>query len=103
MFEKLQRHPLVLGSRGEHSWIVLDGKVNARSKVTEHESVYNVKLTTILGFNLTFGFKDPEARAHAWVAFGDHCTFQWQRELGAMFAEPCWLQSLFPHQRAVQT
>ena len=88
MFAKLQRHPLVIGSRGEYTWIVLDGKVNARPKVTEHESVYNVKLTTILGFNLTVGYsryKDPKSMAitHAWVAFGDHCTFQWQRELGS--------------------
>ena len=108
MFENMKKHPLAVGSDGESNWMILDGKVNARSKADQHESVYNVKLTTILGFNLTVGysrFKDPGylASTHAWAAFGDHCTFQWQRELGAMFAEPCWLQSLFPHQRAVQT
>ena len=79
MFAKLRWHPLVIGSRGEYSWIVLDGKVNARSKVIEHESVYNVKLTTILGFNLTVGHschKDNPGKTHAWVAFGKWCTVQ---------------------------
>ena len=75
---------------GMTNLMMLDGKVNARSTADQHESVYNVKLTTILGFNLTVGysrFKDPESLAstHAWVAFGDHCTFQWQRELGVNF------------------
>ena len=77
-----------MAADGEYSWIVLDGKVDARSKVTEHESVYNVKLTTILGFNLTVGysrFRDLEGRTHTWVAFGKHCTEQWQRELGVIF------------------
>ena len=89
MFANMKRHPLAVGSDGKSNWMILDGKVNAQSKVDQHESVYNVKLTTILGFNLTVGysrFKDPGylASTHAWVAFGDHCTFQWQRELGVI-------------------
>ena len=70
-------------------WVMLDGKGNTRPKATAHESVYNVKLTTILGFNLTVGysrFKDPglTASTHAWVVFGDQCTFRWQQELAVM-------------------
>ena len=66
--------------------MMLDGKVNSQSKSDQHESVFNVKLTTILGFNLTVGYSrytDPAhvESTHAWVAFGDHCTFKWQREL----------------------
>ena len=87
MFDNMKKHPLAVGSDGMSNWMILDGKVNAQSKVDQHESMYNVKLTTILGFNLTVGysrFKDPEGRTHAWVAFGDHCTFQWQWELGVI-------------------
>ena len=89
MFSNLKQHPLAVGSDGKSNWMMLDGKVNAQSKADQHESVYNVKLTTILGFNLTVGysrFKDPGylASTHAWVAFGDHCTFLWQRELGVI-------------------
>ena len=90
LYENLKQHPLVVGSDGTIKLIILDGKVNARSKAEQHESVYNVKLTTTLGFNLTVGYsrhKDPESleSTHAWVAFGDQCTEQWQRELGVNF------------------
>ena len=101
MFENMKKHPLAVGSDGESNWMILDGKVNTRSKADAHESVYNVKLTTILGFNLTVGysrFKDPESCTHAWVAFGDHCTTRWQQELGVIVVEPCWLRSLFPQE-----
>ena len=87
MLSNLQQHPLAVGSDGKSNWMMLEGKVNARSKADAHESVYNVKLTTRLGFNLTVGysrFKDPLGNTHAWVAFGEHCTSQWQRELGVI-------------------
>ena len=89
MYSNMQQHPLAVGSDGKSNWMILDGKVNAQSKAEEHESVYNVKLTTILGFNLTFGYsrhKDPRNSnsTHAWVAFGENCTSQWQRELGVI-------------------
>ena len=89
MFSNMKQHPLAVGSDGKSNLMILDGKVNAQSKADAHESVYNVKLTTILGFNLTVGysrFKDPGylGSTHAWVAFGDHCTSQWQRELGVI-------------------
>ena len=90
MFSNMKQHPLAVGSDGKSNWMILDGKVNAQSKVDQHESVHNVKFTTILAFNLTVGysrFKDPDSLAstHAWVAFGDHCTLRWQQELGAIF------------------
>ena len=88
LFTNLSQHPLAVGIDGITNWMILDGKVNARSKADEHESVYNVKLTTTLGFNLTVGYSRHKYPAflestHAWVAFGDHCTEQWQRELGS--------------------
>ena len=90
MFSSMKQHPLAVGRDGKTLWMMLDGKVNARSKADEHESVYNVKLSTILGFNLTVGYsrnKDPVdmKSTHAWVAFGTHCTSPWQRELGVDF------------------
>ena len=86
MLERLKEHPLAVGSDGSN-WLMLEGKVNERSQPDEHESVYNVKLTTILGFNLTVGYsryRDKGARTHAWVAFGEYCTEEWQRELGVI-------------------
>ena len=72
MLSNMKQHPLAVGSDRESNWMILDGKVNAQSKADQHESVHNVKLTTILGFNLTVGysrFKDPEysGATHAWV------------------------------------
>ena len=86
MFQALSEHPLVVDSNGSVNWVVLDGKVNARSSKQDHESEYNVKFTTVLGFNLTVGYsrhKDPVFLrcAHAWVAFGEGCTAEWHREL----------------------
>ena len=66
-FSNLKQHPLAAGSDRKSNWMMLDGKVNTRSKAIAHESVYNAKLTTILGFNLTVGysrFKDLEGRTH---------------------------------------
>ena len=76
MFVRLREHPLAVGSNGDFNWILLDGKVNSKSSKQDHESEYNVKLTTVLGFNLTVGYsrhKDPEllGSTHAWVAFGE--------------------------------
>ena len=67
MISNMKQHPLAVGSDGKSNWMILDGKVSAQSKADQHESVYNVKLTTILGFNLTVGysrFKDLEGRTH---------------------------------------
>ena len=47
--------------------MMLDGKVNAQSKATSLESVYNIKLTTNLAFNLTVGYsrhQDSTGRTH---------------------------------------
>ena len=63
----------------------LEGKVNSQSSADDHESVYNVKFTTTLGFTLTMGYsryKDPAVTTHAWICFGDKCSSHWQKELG---------------------
>ena len=84
MFNRFQTHPMSWFFDGEFNWLVLDGKVNEKSGPEDHESIYNVKATTALAFNITFGYsrhKDAAGTTHAWIAFGDHCTSQWQREL----------------------
>ena len=50
-------HPLATHSDGSLvNAMKLKGKVNAQSRATDHESEYNIKLTTILAFNLTVGY-----------------------------------------------
>ena len=59
--------------------------MNSQSSAEDHESVYNVKFTTTLGFTLTMGYsryKDPAGTTHAWICFGDKCSSHWQKELG---------------------
>ena len=61
-------------------------QVNERSGKHDHESEYNVMLTTVLGFNLILGYSchgDSEAlgHTHAWVMFSDGCVVEWQRRL----------------------
>ena len=46
MVSNMRQHPLAVGSDGQENLMMLDGKVNARSTADQHESVYNVKLTT---------------------------------------------------------
>ena len=68
MLMKLKEHPLAVGSDNKSKWMYLDGKVNTQSKPEDHESTYNVMLTTILGFNLVVGYsryKDPKFHTHA--------------------------------------
>ena len=86
MLTALGEHPLVVAGEGDRNWLPLDGKVNPVSSKQDHESVYNVKLTTVLGFNLTVGYsrhKDPAflGCTHAWVVFGERCSEKWHREL----------------------
>ena len=84
MLEKLKEHPLAVGSDNKSNWMYLDGKVNPQSRPEEHESTYNVMLTTILGFKLVVGYsrcRDPKFHTHAWVQFSKHCTERWQKEL----------------------
>ena len=72
MLSNLKQHPLAVGSDGKSNWMMLDGKVNAQPTADQQESVlYNVK--------------DPDSSTHAWVAFGERCTLQLQRQLGVMF------------------
>ena len=85
MTATLKTHPLAVGSDGYKNFLFLEGKVNSQSSADDHESVYNVKFTTTLGFTLTMGysrFKDPLGTTHAWIAFGELCSSPWQKELG---------------------
>ena len=90
MLSHMKQQPLAAGRDETPKFMILVGKVNAQSKAGQHGSVCNAKLTTISGFNLTVGysrFTGPKlsATTHAWAVIGDHCTFQWQRELGVIF------------------
>ena len=72
MFAALCGHPLVVDSKNDFNLLLLD----------DNESEYNVKLTTVLGFNLTVGYsrhKDPAflGCTHAWVVFGERCSEKW--------------------------
>ena len=81
----LKTHPLAAGSDGLTNFLYLEGKVNSQSSADDHESVYNVKFTTALGFTLTMGYsryKDRAGTTHAWIAFGELCSSPWQKELG---------------------
>ena len=85
MTATLKTHPLAVGSDGSANILFLEGKVNSQSSAESHESVYNVKFTTTLGFTLTMGYsgyKDPAGTTHAWIRFGDKCSSHWQKELG---------------------
>ena len=82
--ENVKEHPLAKNLAGENNLLILDGKVNARCKASAHESLFDVKLTTALAFNLTVGYsrhKDQPGHTHAWVRFGKWCTEEWQRKL----------------------
>ena len=85
MTATLETHPLAVGSDGYKNFLFLEGKVNDQSSADDHESVYNVKFTTTLGFTLTMGYSrynDQVGTTHAWVAFGELCSSRWQKELG---------------------
>merc|ERR1711923_271269 len=85
MTATLETHPLAVGSDGYKHFLFLEGKVNSQSSADDHESVYNVKFTTTLGFTLTMGYsryKDQVGTTHAWIAFGEFCSSPWQKELG---------------------
>ena len=86
MVATLTSHPLAVGSDGRHMpRLYLTGKVNDQSTESDHESTYNVKFCSLLGFNLTFGYsryKNRPDTTHAWLAFGEDCTSRWQWQLG---------------------
>ena len=85
MTATLETHPLAVGSDGYKNFLFLEGKVNSQSSADDHESVYNVKFTTTLGFTLTMGYSrynDAVGTTHAWIAFGEECSSHWQKELG---------------------
>ena len=51
MCNRCREHPLAVGSVPEYLY-----KVNAQSGPENHESSYNLKFITVLGFDLTFGY-----------------------------------------------
>ena len=61
MRDSYKGHPLAVGSAPQY----LTGKVNRRSPAETHESIYNMKFTTVLGFNLTFGYSRYKAASRA--------------------------------------
>ena len=87
MMQRCATHPLAIGSNGHPiAQVRLDGKVNERSKAEAHESIYNFKFCTVLGYNLTIGYsscRDKEGMTHAWMAFGAGCSEDWQRKLSS--------------------
>ena len=55
MVATLTTHPLAVGSDGRRMpRLYLTGKVNDQSTESNHESTYNLKFCSLLGFNLTF-------------------------------------------------
>ena len=85
MTATLKTHPLAVGSDGYKNFLFLEGKVNSQSSADDHESVYNVKFTTTLGFTLTMGYSrynDQVGTTHAWIAFGELCDSPWKRVRG---------------------
>ena len=85
MTATLKTHPLAVGSDGYKNFLFLEGKVNSQSSADDHESVYNVKFTTTLGFTLTMGYSrynDQVGTTHAWIAFGEGCSSREQKKLG---------------------
>ena len=85
MVATLNTHPLAVGSDGKPiAYLFLDGKLDS-STADDHESTYNLKFCSVLGFSLTFGysrFEDAGNTTHAWLAFGEDCTSRWQYQLG---------------------
>ena len=53
MFKTSQGHPLVVIDTIEGgalaNWLMVDTKVNAQSKPSDHESVYNIRCSTVMG------------------------------------------------------
>ena len=79
MCKRCRGHPLAVGSVPKYLY-----KVNAQSGPENHESSYNLKFTTVLGFDLTFGYSRHKSTiesqiTHAWIAFGARCTEPWQK------------------------
>ena len=79
MFDRLKDHPLAVGSDGKSNFLY--GKANPRSAAHQHESVYKIKLTTVLGFDVIVGcscHKDPRLKSgqtthDAWVPWHHGC------------------------------
>ena len=88
MHANIEHHPLAIGSDGVCDYELLEGKVTRQAGPASHESVYNVKVRTTLGFTITFGYsryKDTGDGTHAWVAFGRGCDEPWKRRVAVDF------------------
>ena len=93
MFETSQTHPLLVvddlftASRLKTNWLMLDGKVNAQSRASDHESPYNIRCSTVMGFILDFGYsryQDSGDTTHAWVSWHEALE-EWQMNLAVDF------------------
>ena len=52
-----QHHPLLVDdSIGEAPSLMIDGKVSNQSSASEHESPYNIRTSSLMGFNFVFGY-----------------------------------------------
>jgi hypothetical protein len=72
---------------GEAPSLVIDGKVNSQSSASSHESQYNVRTSTMMGFCLLFGYsrsKDQGSTTHAWVSWSEG-LLEWQRQMAVDF------------------
>ena len=91
MFKTSQSHPLVvvdaIDSHPQANWLMVDTKVNAQSKASDHESVYNVRCSTVMGFMLEFGYtryRHTGNTRHAWVRWSTN-LFTWQVNMAVDF------------------
>ena len=66
---------------------MIDGKVDNQSSASEHESPYNIRTSTLMGFSFVFGysrFKDQGSTTHAWVSWSEGFE-EWQRQMAVDF------------------
>ena len=66
---------------------MLDAKVNPKSKDADHESIYNIRCSTVMGFNLDFGlfrYRDGAGTTHAWVSWKLGLA-DWQKKMAVDF------------------
>jgi len=83
MLRRAMCHPmLAVGSE----ITIMRGKVNAKTTADQHESVFNIKFSTVEDYTVTVGYSRHEdggkhtGITHAWIMFGRGCTTSDRRE-----------------------
>ena len=83
MLRRAMCHPmLAVGSE----ITILRGKVNAKTAAEQHESVFNIKFSTVEDYTVTVGYSRHEdggkhtGITHAWIMSGRGCTTSDRRE-----------------------